>query len=181
MILATENELKFVLKPFVDVHRVMRDLEDRYRFATIDQGYLTKCKGLTVRVRHSISSQKNRGEFRLTVKKLVNDRLIENEMLIDGRDFGDYWSQCHGKIHKIRFYMDDWEIDFFLDPEGAVYFILAEHEMPEDQEYPENFPEFVKEHLLFEVPRSDDRFSNRKLSQVEYAKELWSSLEGRLK
>jgi hypothetical protein len=115
-------------------------------------------------------------EYKLTVKREVDGRVIEIETLLDARDFDDLWKVCKGKLYKTRVYIEDWEVDFFLDVDGSVYFVLAEHEMPEGQEDPNSMTAFVKDRLLFEVPRGDGRFSNRKLGKIKYSKNLLESL-----
>ncbi len=154
----------------------MAEVKSRNRHSRICQGYLVRDKETTCRVRYSLDSGAEHPEHKLTVKREVEGRVVEIETSIDLRDFNDLWSVSKGKLHKIRVYIEDWEVDFFLDFNGDVYFILAEHEMPEGQEDPHGMTQFVKDHLLFEVPRGDDRFSNRKLGKVKYATNLLSSL-----
>jgi hypothetical protein len=56
-----------------------------------------------------------------------------------------------------------WEIDFFKDTKGT-YFALAECEVEPSQDRPTMIHPLVEKYLIFEVPESDSRFQNRKLS-----------------
>lgn len=175
----TENEKKFVL--FCDdPDATLIEVKGRNRFAQICQGYLIRDKDITCRVRYSVNSF-GEHEYKMTVKREVDGRVIEIETVIDVRDFNDLWSVCKGKLQKIRVYIEDWEIDFFLDHDGDVYFVLAEHEMPEGQEVPSGMTAFVRDRLLFEVPKGDDRFSNRKLGKINYATDLLVNLRKGIK
>jgi CYTH domain-containing protein len=170
----TENERKYVLS-CVDANADLTEVKGRNRFAHICQGYLVRDKKITCRVRYSVNSAGDH-DYKMTVKREVRGRVVEVETQIDQRDFDDLWSVCKGKLHKVRVYIEDWEVDFFLDSDGDVYFVLAEHEMPEGQEVPQGMTAFVRDRLLYEVPRGDDRCSNRKLGKTNYASKLLSSL-----
>lgn len=172
----TENERKYVLF-CLDPDSVLAEVKSRNRFARICQGYLVRDKNITCRVRYSLESGAEHPLYKLTVKRDVKGRTVEVETLLDIRDFDDLWSVSKGKLHKIRVYIEDWEVDFFLDFNGDVYFILAEHEMPEGQEDPHSVTQFVRDRLLYVVPRGDERFSNRKLGKVKYARKLLTSLK----
>lgn len=171
----TENERKYVLS-CPDADAELLEVKGRNRFARIYQGYLDAGKKTTCRVRWCLWSDGGQDRI-LTVKREVGGRVVEIETSIDSRDFNDLWNVSKGKLHKVRVYIEGWEVDFFLDSDGGgVYFVLAEHEMPEGQDDPNDMTTFVRDRLLFEVPRGDDRFSNRKLGKVKYAKKLLSSL-----
>jgi hypothetical protein len=51
--------------------------------------------------------------------------------------------------------------------------VLAEVELKEGSPRPKRLPEFIKKHLLYEVPLTDDRFSNKRLGDVDYATRLY--------
>lgn len=171
----TENERKYVLF-CKDPEGCLMDLKSHNHFSHICQGYLIRDDEMTCRVRFINTSVGTR-HYKLTFKREVDHRLIEIETDIDERDFDDLWEVSKGKLHKVRVYVEDWEVDFFLNRLGEIYFVLAEHEMPEGQEDPNAMTAFVRDHLLYEVPRADKRFSNRKLSRVKYAEELLESLK----
>lgn len=169
----TENERKYVL------HRDCDRDWDQFGFnhVTIQQGYLAKEGSTSVRVRSSFHSITHISEYTMTVKSKSNGRVIEVEQQIDDRDFDDLFALCRRKLKKIRCFVQDWELDFFLDQDNSLYFILAEIEMPEGQTEPESIPQIVKKHLIHEVPIGDDRFSSRKLANQKYATKLWRSLQ----
>ncbi len=172
----TENERKFALH-CNDPDQELNILKGEYGYSIISQGYLVRDKHLTCRVRHlerDTYTTFGSNEWSLTVKRDIGSRVIEIETSIDKRDFDDLWAVSKGKLSKTRVYIDDWEVDFFLDDQCKVYFVLAECEMPEGKEYPDELIPFVKDHLLYEVPRGDARFSNRKLGKVKYASKLLS-------
>lgn len=179
----TENERKFVL--VCDrADEELRGLRATFRNADILQGYLVRGKKVTVRVRSAIDYAIRASgtvaclgrSYSLTTKRLTAGRVVEVEAAIDERDFGDLWDASKGRLSKVRVEMGDWEVDYFLG-EGGVYFVLAEVELPEGKDGPDEVIPFVRDRLLYEVPRGDDRFSNRKLGKVKYARNLLNELE----
>ncbi|MBW8882492.1 MAG: hypothetical protein JF615_14060 [Asticcacaulis sp.] len=68
----------------------------------------------------------------------------------------------------------EWVVDFLRDDNGAVYFVLAEVEMPRFQVAPNQIPEAIRSHILHAVALGDARFTNRKLSDRAYARNLLS-------
>lgn len=174
----TENEKKYVLNR-MDASEVAEILWHGY--SLVQQGYLAKRKKTVVRVRMVESTVKGRGrkKFFLTVKTKCGNRVIENEMEIPKRDFDDYWKMCGSKLRKIRAHVADWEIDFFLrGKKDKKYFILAEIEMPEGKQEPDEIPEVIRKHIAFAVPMDDDRFSSKRLSDSKYAEKLWEEICG---
>lgn len=168
----TENELKFVL-----------NIESESQFAgmaknkkEIRQGYLAFSKGISVRIRDT-----NSEKFEICMKHKVQNRVIEIEKVIDQRDFEDLWSVSVNRLEKIRYlvYFKDkdsekhlWEVDAFKDHHHHTYFLMAEHEMPEEQESPSFIPDMIFDNLLFAVPKEDDRFASKRLADVRHAKKL---------
>lgn len=49
---------------------------------------------------------------------------------------------------------------------------VAEIELPEDQMDPDSIPDVVKKNMIFKVPLTDTRFSNKLLGNARYAAEL---------
>jgi hypothetical protein len=49
-------------------------------------------------------------------------------------------------------------------------------ELPEDQMEPDTIPDIVKRNMLFKVPLTDNRFSNKLLSNAKYAAELLNEI-----
>jgi len=136
----------------------------------IKQGYLDSGDGMTTRIR-CIDNQK----WILTFKQKVGDRIIEIEQELDDRDGQDLWSICVRKLKKNRYVIEDngikWELDFFNN-ENNIYFVLLEVELPEGSSRPKTVPEFLKEYVLYEVPLTDSQFSNKLLSEVNFATEI---------
>lgn len=151
----------------------------------IQQGYLVFSKGMTCRVRSAITCAKNcktsEKKWYLTFKQKVGNRVIEIEKRIDDRDGNDLWSICVGRVKKDRYVIDNnginWEIDFFKNAEN-LYFVLAEVELEEGLPRIE-LPDFLKNIVIYEVPLTDDRFSNKKLGDVEYATNIYKELTKR--
>jgi len=147
--------------------------------AEICQGYISP---ETVNLRVRKKTQYFRTEWYITFKQKVGDRTIELESDIDSRDGEDLWRICVRKLTKTRhtFHMDGLlsglELDVFLaENDRLPYFAMAEVEMPEGAS-PPNLPEWLRWHVLFEVPLTDDRFSNKMLGDQQYACELYKTL-----
>lgn len=170
----TEHEFKFVLEVSTSLKTKIEKLAKKIQY--IEQGYLCYSKGNSLRVR-TITDQKTR--WFLTFKQKVATRVIEIENKIDSRDGIELWNACIGKLKKSRYVMPGkpkWEVDFFYDHIGHLYFCMAEVELAEGSDPPEKVPDYLKEHLIYEVPLTDDRFSNKRLSDVEYATKLYHSI-----
>jgi CYTH domain-containing protein len=174
----TEHEYKYVLS----MDLVKEYTEDQLKAMADDhmeicQGYLAFSKGMTIRVRGVKTFSKKK--WFLTCKQKVGDRVIEIEKKLDERDGGDLWEVCVGKLKKDRyvFQHDDatWELDLFK--RGAdIYFVMAEVELPEGAPRPTTMPEFMAKKLIYEVALTDDRFSNKRLGDVEYSTKLYQKL-----
>jgi len=145
-------------------------LEISKNYYDIKQGYLDSGDGMTTRIR-CIDNQK----WILTFKQKVGDRIIEIEQELDDRDGQDLWSICVRKLKKNRYVIEDngikWELDFFKNGNN-IYFVLLEVELPEGSSRPKTVPDFIKEYVLYEVPLTDSQFSNRLLSEVDFATEI---------
>ena len=83
------------------------------------------------------------------------------------------------KIKKDRYVIEDkgitWELDFFKKGHH-LYFVLAEVELPEGAVRPKKVPEFLEDYVLYEVPLTDDRFSNKRLAEVEFSTNLYQRI-----
>jgi CYTH domain-containing protein len=170
----TENEIKFVLD--MNCERFVRKVAKvRYH---IRQGYLFGSKGVTTRIREVVGRKRTRWYH--TNKYATRDRVIEIEKKIDFRDFSDLWCQTMNKLEKVRYEVPDgdvvWEIDFFRDHHDHTYFAMAEVELPEGVAAPDVVPPFVREHLVYEVPLTDSRFSSKLLADVRHARALYHEL-----
>lgn len=185
----TEHEYKYVLSMETDEPFFKDNCE---KHLIIQQGYLAFSKGMTCRVRSSRLSGESdrRTKWFLTFKQKVRNRVIEVETRLDDRDGNDLWSACVGKLKKDRYVICDeltadngeysvWEVDFFKTGNGfsrtSLYFVLAEVELEEGSPRIA-LPDFIKDNLLYEVPLTDDRFSNKRLGDVEYATEMYKKI-----
>jgi len=177
-LMPTEHEYKFLLslelaKDF-DHARLLKMAKEHQH---IMQGYLAFSKGMTTRIRCIDDGDKQK--WFLTFKQKVDERVIEIEKRLDDRDGKDLWSICVGKLKKDRYVIEDkgikWEVDFFKKGHH-LYFVMAEVELPEGASRPKLVPDFLKEYILYEVPLTDDRFSNKRLSEVEFATNLYHQI-----
>lgn len=173
----TENEMKFILN-YQCEEDVKKISKNQYK---ISQGYLIATRGITVRIRKSeMVSKKTKDEYFFTLKVSTAGRVIEIEKKLDERDFNDLWAIALNKLEKIRFIVennnDEWEIDFFKDYLGKTYMAVAELEMPENQMEPNSLPIIVKNNLIYKVPLTDTRFSNKLLGDARYATELLQTI-----
>ena len=168
----TENELKFLIRTECE-DAVNYLASENYK---ITQGYLIATKGITVRIRKSIKHSNNVESYFFTLKVGAGGRCIEIEKKIDQRDFNDLWSMAVNQLEKIRYIIknkkETWELDFFKDYKDKTYIAIAEIEMPECQLKPNSIPKIVKKNLIYDVPLTDTRFSNKLLSNAKYATEL---------
>jgi CYTH domain-containing protein len=173
----TEHEFKFMLRNSDEVREAIRRLSVKQQ--VIEQGYLVFSKGNSARIRHLVCDGKKKWFF--TFKHKVAGRVVELEHVIETRDAEDLWRDCMGKLKKTRHILEDkkgrkWEVDFFFNLEGGCYFVMAELELPEGEPAPSDLPRFIKDHLIYDVPLTDRRFSNKKLGDVNYATKLYASL-----
>lgn len=174
----TEHEFKYVISLDLlqeqdeqQIASICQEVKD------IQQGVICHGPGMYLRIRKS--KQKQNTNWQMTFKLKDADRTIEIETPIDNRDGEDLWPRCYWSLSKTRYiYKKDeifWEIDFFKS-ENEVYFILAEAELPEEAPRPKKIPKFIRKFLLYEVPLTDDRFSNKRLGKIDYAKKMYSHL-----
>lgn len=171
-----ENELKFVLNKGI----IQELINSNFRNEKISQGYLVIGENFSLRIRETIGL--NETQYFLTYKHFLKNRLIEleNKIVESEQEIIDLWEVCKNKLTKKRYSFERdgnlWSIDLFYDANEAVYFVLMEVEFSDpNQKDPGEIP--FSEYLLFSVPRNDDRFSNTKLSDVEYAKRLYFELD----
>lgn len=176
-----EREFKYVLD-----HR--NDLEQQLKVmgvlgVTMKQGYLSK--GGRIRSKSYPEGHGFHGmnHFVFTYKhKLKNQPgCLEIENPISESDFKLGWADADHIIDKTRYVVQCtnafiWEIDIFRDANGDVFFAMAECEVHEGQERPAEMHEFVKDNLVFAVPEEDNRFQNRKLSDVKKTSKLFKEV-----
>jgi CYTH domain-containing protein len=174
----TEHEYKYVICP-----KLLRESPESLlkvkcdKHLVIEQGYLAHSKGYSSRIRKIIEDGKTKWFH--TMKQKVSSRVIEIEKKLDERDGQDLWEYCVGKFKKDRYVFPQqgvvWELDIFKH-DGQIYFMMAEVELPEGANRPKSKPDFLKNYILYEVPLSDDRFSNKRLGDIGYARSLCAKL-----
>ena len=174
----TEHEYKYMISlQIADDFSVPQLLKMSKERQHIKQGYLAFSKGMTTRIRCIDDGEKKK--WFLTFKQKVNERVVEIEKRLDDRDGEDLWSVCVGKLKKDRFVIEDkgiiWELDFFKKGHH-LYFVLAEVELPEGANRPKLVPDFLQDYVLYEVPLTDDRFSNKRLAEVEFSTNLYQQI-----
>lgn len=175
----TEHEFKYVLS--LDLVRTYPEAKLKSlakRVQKIKQGYLAFSKGMTTRIRSIRADKKTK--WYMTFKQKVTNRVIEIETKISRRDGSDLWEVCVGKLSKERYdIVDDfgntWEVDLFKKGDH-LYFAMAEIEMAEGAIRPTWIPDILKPFMIYEVPLTDDRFSNKRLGDVDYATKLYRKI-----
>lgn len=175
----TENERKYVLE-LNCIDEVKDASSEVYE---ISQGYLIATRGITARVR-KLSKSRGKTNYFFTLKVTTAGRTVEIENSIDKRDFGDLWNIALNKLEKTRYIVKDhhtWEIDFFKDYKNEIYMCVAEVELAEDRYEPQIMPELVQQKLLYSVPLTDTRFSNKLLGDARYASQLLKQIRKEFK
>ena len=182
----TENERKYVL--FRD-RKVLESIETRAKKQLhIEQHILKEGSGWVYRIRRSvpcdgpINPKFADPQYMATFKQHVNGRLVELNHEIDKRDYEDLKTKSLGQIIKTRhllpYGLHIWEVDVFYNGpiQNDPFFIMAEVELDEGDEAPPHVPDFITDHLLYEVPIDVKGFSNKKLRNVEYAEAVYQNL-----
>ena len=177
----TENERKYVL---YNTPVVLTDIANKAKkILSIEQAYIQSGKGWNLRIRKTFGIHYDEPVYHSTYKHQINGRVVEIQIGIDERDYDDLFSKAITMLNKTRYVIPvgalKWEIDFFYDSKRTVvYFVLAEIELPEGVASPHLIPEFINEHLLFEVPSDNNKYSSLKLSDMEYAIKRYNKLIG---
>jgi CYTH domain-containing protein len=136
----------------------------------VRQGYLIGNGKTSVRIRVI-----NDKDYYLTVKHRINGHCVEIETDISRKDFNSLWSSTTNHIHKTRYLIGGWDVDFFYYKDYR-YFAIAEIELPEDQDMPKSIPSIFSDYIVYLVSIDDNRFTSRKLSDVTYAKKLFNQI-----
>lgn len=174
----TEHEYKYVVDTslLTDTPEALLRVKCE-KHLVIEQGYLAYSKGHSSRVRSV--TENGRTKWFHTMKQKVTSRVVEIEKKLDDRDGGELWECCVGKLKKDRYVFKDhdltWELDLFKH-DGKIYFMLAEVELPEGLPRPKTVPALMQHHILYEVPLTDDRFSNKRLGDLNYARSLYAQM-----
>ncbi len=162
-----ENELKYVLPVDFDP-AVLKD----WRRHDIRQAYLDD--GPRIR---QIDA-----DYLFTYKRWIPQaqELIEIETALSAEDFDLLWPLRVESVQKTRYVKEigdaEWVVDFLKDGAGRVYFVLAEVEMPRHQASPGDLPGEIRDHVLYAVGAGDNGFTNKKLSNPDYAAKLYRRL-----
>ena len=157
-----ENERKYIID--LDIDKI-EWLCEKYNgvLYNIKQAYIN---GGRIRL---IQQLEHPPRFVFTWKARRSTRdMIEIETDISEPDFDDLWDMADTIITKQRVKINDeivtWDIDF-LEKGDNHYLTIAEVEMPVGLDEPFELPDFVKDNLLFLVPRDqDDVWTNINLS-----------------
>jgi hypothetical protein len=162
-----ENELKYVLPPDFDAASLVDWERHEIRQAYLDDG---------PRIRQIDD------DYLFTYKKWVPTakELVEIETAISPDDFALLWPLCVESLRKTRYAKrvgdEEWVVDFLFDDAGAVYFVLAEVEMARFTTSPADIPAEIRDHIIHAVKSGDNGFTNKKLSDLEYAREIYEKL-----
>jgi|SRR3954451_1157046 CYTH domain-containing protein len=172
-----ENERKFVLE---DDGALERSLANRPGVTSsyLRQAYLD-ASGLRIR---SIAS-KGRTRHIFSFKRPVDDQMVEIETEIAPIDFERLWKIRHETLQKARYSWNEgryhWDVDFFKAEDGDTYFALAEVEMPETETKPPPPPAVLAPHVLLLAPRSDPRFTSKRLADRGHAERLLADVRAK--
>ena len=180
-----ENEVKYILKIDSKFDTTGWDA------TVIEQHYLPN----SVRIRRSSFMQDSTSAinyksfmqdstFTMNHKYLRSDNSYnELEYDIDVQVFNLLKrQQSLASIKKTRFsklFGDElWAIDLLAtDANWAIYFVLAECEMPENRQSPLHIPTQITDNLLFAVPREETSlYSNYRLADLGYARAIYESV-----
>jgi CYTH domain-containing protein len=158
-----ENERKYVLPPDFDAESLKGWECVEVRQAYLDDG---------PRIRHF------GGEHIFTYKKWVPQakELVEIETALSPEDFDLLWPLCEERVRKTRYIRHtpdgEWVVDFLRTAKGSVYFVMAEVEMPRHRREPAAIPAEIATAIVHAVEPGDNRFTNKKLSDRDYAEDL---------
>ncbi len=158
-----ENERKYVLPADFDAGRLKDWQRVEVQQAYLDDGPRIRQFG---------------GEYIFTYKKWVPSarELVEIETALSREDFELLWPLCVEAVRKTRYLKvttdGEWVVDFLRDDKGRVYFVQAEVEMSRFVTEPDEIPAEIAGHIVFAVPPGDNRFTNKKLSDRGYARDL---------
>lgn len=170
--MAIENERKYILSLTPDdIDMLVDDYGGKEQY--IQQAYIGDA-----RIRSKIEG--DLVKFFFTWKKRRKDSSqIEIETEITERDFMELWDFATTFVYKVRIkvygYGVVWDVDFLFSDTGYNdhYLTVAEVEMPENMNEPKFLPDFVKNNLVYEVPRKEEaKWSNQQLADKEKVQKM---------
>jgi CYTH domain-containing protein len=161
-----ENETKIIANGYMTLENTLSP----FGWHDLAQGYLTPHN----RVRSIISPDFDQ-QFYFTYKQRVaNGHNLEIEAVISAAAFHEAWDYTQERLTKRRVSMMHrdlrWDVDFYRW--SQPYFVVAEVEMPPDMQRPEAMLPYLVPHIVYEVPRDDDRFTARRLADETHVRTL---------
>ncbi len=161
-----ENELKYIARWQADLETF---LTETYGHTIIEQAYLND----RARIRKKTSSNSADSVYIFTYKqRLPTGRNLEIETNITLAEYDALYAYTSNELIKTRVTVPQgnivWDIDFPHWKHGRHFFI-AEVEMPEDMESPNCILPILQKNIVYAVPRSDRRFTARRLSDEKHA------------
>lgn len=164
-----ENERKFVLSKDADASAFEGWVRSELRQAYLEDG---------PRIRDAD------GVRTFTYKRWIvaAQELLEVETEISQEDFAMLWSERATALEKTRYAKTlpsgDWVVDFMRNDVGEVYFVLAEVELPRGVAAPSSIPSEVAALVIYAVDATDNRFTNKRLTDIAYATALYREIAG---
>lgn len=150
------------------IDKSVRDFYENHKKSRIEVGRLRE----TPRIR------KYGDDYFFTYKQWVvgQDGQTEVEDTIPAEAFEDLWPNCHSTMCKDRYKRDkddiEWVVDFMRKggtPNGPIYFVLSEAEMPVGMDKPDKILKELRDEVIYEVPKTVKDFTSRKLCDEDYA------------
>jgi len=178
-----ENERKFVLHDPSGALEKSLARNPAASGALLRQAYLDSSG---VRIREIVAPDETRAVF--TFKRTVEGNVVEIETPISPDDFQRLWTLRRETLVKHRYHLVDgdcgWDIDFFKDGETAespTYFAMAEVEMPESWDTAPPAPPWLASYIVHAVANGDERYTSKRLSQIDHARTLLAEHVGEQK
>jgi hypothetical protein len=167
-----ENELKYIVRWDIALEAKLKFCHD---CVYIEQAYLND----RARLRRKISEGHDESFVFTYKQRLSHGRNIEIETPISEQDYRGLLSFSTERLTKNRITIQHsnirWDIDFPCWKHGN-HFIIAEAEMADTMEQPERMLEVLEPYVVFAVPRTDRRFTARRLSDEKVAIALATEL-----
>ncbi len=162
-----ENELKYILPLDFDASSL-----NGWEKYDIRQAYLNDGP----RIRQIDAT------YLFTYKKWIPQvkELVEIEVALTQDDFDLLWSQRVQSLEKTRYLKQigeaEWVMDFLRKPDGDVFVVMAEVELPRYVAAPDSIPDEIAPYILYAVEAGDNRFTNKKLSDPDYAARIYEDI-----
>ena len=119
--------------------------------------------------------------FKFWVASKGRDTEIEGDITKEAYD--NLYKSCKKVVTKDRYVCPNndssnykWTVDFLKDDKNEIYIVMAEVEMPENVDAPSHIPAMLRPYIRHAVPLQDRTFSNKKLSDVNYAQDKLKEL-----